>query len=64
MLFNATARQFSLIIAQLPEQLRTEMQLLLYDVEDRETVVDSLATIEAMAASAERASLAIDALRC
>ncbi len=60
--FNVTAQQFSLIIAQLPEQLRTEMQLLLYDVEDRETVVHSLAAIEAMAASAERASLAIERL--
>jgi hypothetical protein len=60
--FNATARQFSLIVAQLPDQLRTEMELLFYDVEDRETVVHSVAAIEAMAASAERASLAIERL--
>lgn len=60
--FNATARQFSLIVAQLPDQLRTEMELLLYDVEDRETVVHSVAAIEAMAASAERASLSIERL--
>jgi hypothetical protein len=60
--FNVTARQFALIIAQLPEQLRTQMELLLYDVEDRETVVHSMAAIEAMAASAERASLAIEQL--
>ena len=60
--FNVTARQFSLIIAQLPEQLRTQMELLLYDVEDRETVVHSVAAIEAMAASAERASLSIEQL--
>lgn len=60
--FNVTARQFSLIIAQLPDQLRAEMELLLYDIEDRETVVHGLAAIEAMAASAERASLAIEKL--
>ena len=60
--FNVTARQFALILAQLPEQLRTQMELLLYDVEDRETVVHSVAAIEAMAASAERASLSIERL--
>ena len=60
--FNVTARQFTLVIAQLPEQLRTQMELLLYDVEDRDTVMQSVAAIEAMAASAERASLAIEKL--
>ncbi len=60
--FNVTARQFSLIVAQLPEQLRTQMELLFYDLEDRDTVMQSVAAIEAMAASAERASLAIEQL--
>ena len=60
--FNVTAKQFSLIIAQLPDQLRTEMELLLYDVEDRETVVQTVAAMQAMAASAERASRSIESL--
>jgi hypothetical protein len=60
--FNVTARQFSLIVAQLPDQLRTQMELFLYDVEDRDTVLQSVAAIEAMAASAQRASLSIEQL--
>ena len=60
--FNVTAEQFSLIVSQLPGQLRAEMELLLYDVEDRETVIRSVAAMEAMAASAERASLSIQQL--
>ena len=60
--FNVTAEQFSLIVTQLPGQLRAEMELLLYDVEDRETVTRSVAAIEQMAASAERASQTIEGL--
>jgi hypothetical protein len=60
--FNVTAEQFSLIVSQLPGQLRAEMELLLYDVEDRETVVRSVAAMEAMSASAESASRSIEAL--
>lgn len=60
--FNVTARQFSLIVAQLPDQLRTQMELFLYDVEDRQTVIESVAAMQAMADSAQRASLAIEKL--
>lgn len=60
--FNVTARQFSLIVAQLPDQLRTQMELFLYDVEDRRTVIESVAAMQAMADSAQRASLAIEKL--
>jgi len=60
--FNATADVFSRIVAQLPAQLRAESELLLYDVEDRETVIQSVAAIEMMAASAQRASESIERL--
>jgi len=60
--FNVTARQFSLIVAQLPDQLRTQMELLLYDVEDRQTVIETVAAMQAMADSAERASKSIEGL--
>ena len=38
------------------------MELLLYDVEDRETVIESVAAMQAMADSAERASQSIEKL--
>ena len=60
--FNATADVFSRIVAQLPAQIRAESELLLYDVEDRETVIHSVAAIETMAASAQRASESIERL--
>jgi len=60
--FNATASVFSRIVAQLPAQIRAESELLLYDVEDRETVTHSVAAIETMAASAQRASESIERL--
>ena len=60
--FNATANVFSRILAQMPAQIRAESELLLYDVEDRETVIQSVAAIERMAASAQRASESIERL--
>ena len=60
--FNATANVFSRIVAQMPAQIRAESELLLYDVEDRETVIQSVAAIERMAASAQRASESIERL--
>jgi hypothetical protein len=60
--FNQTARQFSMIVSQLPEQLRTQMELLRSDVEDRQTVIESVAAMQAMADSAERASQSIEKL--
>ena len=54
--FNQTARRFSDVVARLPEQMRGEAQLLLYDVEDRETVTQLLAAFEEVAASATRVS--------
>lgn len=60
--FNVTARHFTDLAAQLPEQLRGELELLLYDFEDRDTVVQGLAAFETLAASADRASLVVEEL--
>ena len=60
--FNATANVFSRIVAQLPAQIRAESELLLYEVEDRDTMIRSVAAIETMAASAQRASESIERL--
>jgi hypothetical protein len=58
--FNATARQFSDLVAVLPEQTRWQLELFLYDLEDRESVDRALAVSESMAESAERLSLAAE----
>lgn len=60
--FNRTAEEFAQIVAYLPRQLRWETQLLLYDVEDRDTVVQMLAAVESAAASAERVAAAAERL--
>src|SRR5690606_645494 len=58
--FNRTALRFSTIVASLPEELRGEMLLLLYDVEELRAVRQGLTAFESTAASAERASLAME----
>jgi hypothetical protein len=60
--FNQTAREFSAVVQQLPDALRLQSELLLYDVEDRETVVQGLAAFESMARSAEQASATLERL--
>jgi hypothetical protein len=60
--FNVTARRFTDIAAQLPVQLRGELELLLYDVEDRDTVVQGLKAFQSMADSADRASAVVEEL--
>lgn len=60
--FNQTAQEFAEIIADLPRQNRWQMELFLYDVEDRETIVKGLAAFEQLTASADRASAAVDRL--
>jgi hypothetical protein len=60
--FNGTARDFSDKVARLPELVRWESELLLYNAEDRDTVAGSLAALETVAASAERLSLAAERL--
>jgi hypothetical protein len=60
--FNQTARRFATIVSALPEELRGEMQLLLFDAEELRAVQQSLAAFESAAASADRASLAMEQL--
>jgi hypothetical protein len=60
--FNQTARRFATIVATLPEDLRGQMQLLLYDTEELRMVRQGLAAFQLAAASADRASLAIERL--
>ena len=58
--FNVTARRFTNVAAGLPEELRGELELFLYDFEDRDTVVQGLAAFETL--SAERGPRVADDL--
>jgi hypothetical protein len=60
--FNQTARRFTGIAAQLPEQIRGELELFLYDVEDRDTVVKTVAALQQVATSADRVTAVAEAL--
>lgn len=60
--FNQTARRFSTIVSAMPEELRGEMLLLLYDAEELRAIRQGLEAFEQTAASVERASLAMEAL--
>jgi hypothetical protein len=60
--FNATARQFNELVAVLPEQTRWQLELFLYDVEDRETLAAAIDATQAIAEGAERLSLAAEHL--
>jgi hypothetical protein len=57
--FNITARRFTDVVAQMPEQLRGELDLFMYDFEDRDTVTQGLSAFKTVAESADRASLTI-----
>jgi hypothetical protein len=52
--FNATARQLGDLAARLPELTRWQLELFLYDLEDRETTMRGLEAFERLSASAER----------
>ncbi|HXK22394.1 MAG TPA: hypothetical protein VMS55_06910 [Myxococcota bacterium] len=54
--FNVTARRFTDVAASLPEQIRGQLELFMYDFEDRETVEKGLAAFQSLSASADRAS--------
>jgi hypothetical protein len=60
--FNQTARRFATIVAGLPEDMRTQMQLLMLDTEEMRAVRQGLAAFELAARSADRASLAMERL--
>jgi hypothetical protein len=60
--FNGTARQFNELLNALPQQARWQLQLLLYDLEGRESLQRGLASMERIAESAERFSSSFEQL--
>lgn len=54
--FNTTANQFSQIVEDLPQQTRWQIELLWYELEDRESIVSTLESFKSIADSS--ASLA------
>ena len=54
--FNVTARRFTDVASNLPEQIRGQLELFMYDFEDRETVEKGLAAFQSLSESADRAS--------
>ena len=55
--FNETAQEFARIVEGLPEQLRWQAQLLLYDIESRESLAVALETFQSVAESARELAL-------
>jgi plasmid stabilization system protein ParE len=60
--FNQTARQLAHLLADFPHMVRWQLELLLYDVEDRETTLEGLAAFQVLAESSRRFSEAFEAL--
>jgi len=60
--FNETAMRFAQTVEALPEQLRWQSQLLLYDVESRESLITALDALESVAESARLLSTAAERL--
>jgi hypothetical protein len=60
--FNETARAFTQTVNELPHQTRWELELLLYDTEELESVERALAAAESFATGAERISKAAETL--
>ena len=60
--FNKTALELTHLVGILPQQVRWQLELLLYDVEDRDTVMQTLAALQGMEQSADRASRAVESL--
>jgi hypothetical protein len=60
--FNDTAIRFSAIVEGLPDQVRWQSELLLFDVESREATQRALAATEALAESADRLTRAFENL--
>ena len=60
--FNEIALQLTQLFAELPRVMRWEIELLLYDAEDRATTRETLASLASFAESAERLSLVAETL--
>jgi hypothetical protein len=60
--FNETAEEFTRTVDELPHQTRWELELLLYDAEELESVQRALAAAESFALGAERVSSVAETL--
>lgn len=60
--FNQTARQLADLVAEFPRAVRWQLELLLYDVEDRETMLEGVAAFQTLAESSRRFSEAVETL--
>jgi hypothetical protein len=60
--FNDTALRFSRIVEGLPQQMRWQTALLLYDVESRESLATTLAALDSFAESAQRLAAVAESL--
>jgi hypothetical protein len=60
--FNQTTLQLADLMADFPRVVRWQLELLLYDVEDRETTLEGLAAFQVLAESSRRFSEAVEAL--
>ncbi|HKA13683.1 MAG TPA: hypothetical protein VKH41_01585 [Myxococcota bacterium] len=60
--FNETAREFTAVVNQLPQQSRWQAELLLYDAEELESVERALSAAESVAVGAQGISGAATAL--
>jgi hypothetical protein len=60
--FNATAREFVRTASRLPEEIRWQVELLLYEIEDRETTKAGLASLQGLSQSADRLSSSAERL--
>jgi hypothetical protein len=60
--FNRTAQQFVVLARQLPERLRGQMELFVYDLEDRDTVERTVDALDRAATSSERVAATVEGL--
>lgn len=60
--FNRTAKEFGQIAKAMPERVRGQLELFVYDLEDRETVERSVDALDRAATSAESAAATLDRL--
>jgi hypothetical protein len=60
--FNGIARSFARSVERLPEQMRWQVELLMFEIEDRDTVRSVLAALQSLASSADRLSGSAESL--
>jgi hypothetical protein len=60
--FNATAREFVRAVGRLPDEVRWQVELLLYEIEERDSVKSALASLQSLSTSADRFSTSTERL--